>query len=158
GKIIPQRMVGDPLALRRAYQTGRVNSGEGLATVPIVDVRSYVDGAPPPPFDALKDVDVHDGYHSAVMRARLLKYNGTAANHVMLTAASHGRVQTDTRTVGSPLTKMSGQALAQLDTWLTAVVNDKSDAPLARKVVAHKPADLVDACFPTVAGPFIGAI
>ena len=31
GKIVPQRMAGDPLALRRAYQTGRVNSGEGLA-------------------------------------------------------------------------------------------------------------------------------
>jgi len=25
-------------------------------------------------------VDVHDGYHSQVMRARLLKYNGNAAN------------------------------------------------------------------------------
>jgi hypothetical protein len=158
GKIVSQRMVGDPLALRRAYQTGRVNSGEGLASAAIVDVRSYVDGAPPPPFDALKDVDVHDGYHSAVMRARLLKYNGSAANHVMLTAASHGRVQTDTRTVGSPLTRMSLEALAQLDKWLVAVTNDKSDTPLAKKVAAHKPADLVDACYPTVAGPLVGAI
>ena len=122
GKIVPQRMVGDPVALRRAYQSGRVNVGTGLASTAIVDVRSYVDGAPPPPFDALKDVDVHDGYHSMVMRARLLKYNGSAANHVMLTAASYGRVQTDTRTAGSPLTRMSGEALAQLDRWLTAVV------------------------------------
>jgi hypothetical protein len=32
----------------------------------------------PPPSD-VKDVDV-DGYHSLVMRARLLKYNGSAAN------------------------------------------------------------------------------
>ncbi len=27
GKIVPKRMVGDPIALRRAYQTGRVNVG-----------------------------------------------------------------------------------------------------------------------------------
>jgi len=50
GKIMPQRMVGDPVALRRAYESGRVNSaGGGLAMIPIVDIRSYVDGAPPPP-------------------------------------------------------------------------------------------------------------
>ena len=145
------------LAIDRAYRTGRVNVGTGLASTAIVDVRSYVDGAPPPPFDALKDVDVHDGYHSLVMRARLLKYNGSAANHVMLTAASYGRVQTDTRTAGSPLTRMSGEALAQLDRWLTAVANDKSNEPLAKKVAAHKPADLVDACYPAVAGALIGA-
>ena len=159
GKIVPQRMVGDPLAIRRAYQTGRLNVGDGgLTTTAIVDVRSYVDGPPPPPFDALKDVDVHDGYHSLVMRARLLKYNGNAANHVMLLSASSGRVQTDTRTVGSPLTKMSGEALAQLDQWLTAVVNDKSDTPVAKKIAAHKPADLADACWPAVAGPLVGAV
>jgi hypothetical protein len=152
-------MVGDSLAIRRAYQTGRLNAGDGgLTTTAIVDVRSYVDGPPPPPFDALKDVDVHDGYHSLVMRARLLKYNGNAGNHVMLLSASSGRVQTDTRTVGSPLTKMNGEALAQLDQWLTAVVNDKSDTPLARKIAAHKPADLADACWPAVAGPLVGAV
>jgi hypothetical protein len=159
GKVVPQRMIADPVALRRAYQTGRVNDGDGgLASIPIVDVRSYVDGAPPPPFDALKDVDVHDGYHSGVMRARLLKYNGTAANHVMLTAASLGRVQSDTRTVGSPLTRVSGEALARLDQWLTGIVNDKSDTPMAKKVAAHKPADFVDACYPTVAGPLVGKV
>src|SRR5262249_9795155 len=93
-----------------------------------------------------------------VMRERLVKYNGTAANHVMLASASYGRVQTDTRTVGSPLTRMNGEALAQLDRWLTAVVNDKSDQPLARKLASHRPAGLVDACFPTVAGPLIGRV
>jgi hypothetical protein len=150
-------MIGDPVALRRAYQSGRVNVGTGLASTAIVDVRSYVDGAPPPPFDALKDVDVHDGYHSMVMRARLLKYNGNAANHVMLTAASYGRVQTDTRTAGSPLTRVSGEALAQLDRWLTAVASDTSSEPLPKKIAAHRPADLVDACYPAVSGPLIGA-
>jgi Tannase-like family of unknown function (DUF6351) len=159
GKVVPQRMVGDPGALRRAYESGRVNSADGgLASIPIVDIRSYVDAAPPPPFDALKDVDVHDGYHSAVTRARLIKANGNAANHVMITVASLGRVQADTRTAGSPLTRISGEALASLDKWLTNIANDKSDQPKAKKIAANKPADFVDACYPTVAGPRVGAI
>jgi Tannase-like family of unknown function (DUF6351) len=159
GRIVPQRMVGDPVALRRAYESGRINSTDGgLASIPIIDIRSYVDGAPPPPFDALKDVDVHDGYHSAVMRARLIKANGNATNHVMITVASLGRLQTDTRTAGSPLTRISGEALAQLDKWLTNIANDKSDQPKAKKVAANRPADFVDACYPTTAGPLVGAI
>ena len=158
GRIMSQRMVGDALALRRAYATGRVSGGDGLAATAVVDVRSYVDGAPPPPFDALKDVDVHDGYHSAVMRARLLKSNGTAANHVMLTAATFGSPPLDARTERSPLNLVSTEALTQLDKWLTVIAADKSDKPKARKVIDNKPADLVDACYPTKAGPLIGAI
>jgi Tannase-like family of unknown function (DUF6351) len=159
GKVVPQRMAGDPVALRRAYEGGRVNAaGGGLASIPIVDIRSYVDGAPPPPFDALKDVDVHDGYHSAVLRARLIKANGNAANQVMITVASLGRLQADTRTPGSPLSRISGEALAQLDQWLTNIANDRSDLPKAKKVVANKPAGFVDACYPAVAGPQVGVI
>jgi Tannase-like family of unknown function (DUF6351) len=159
GKITPRRMIGDPVALRRAYESGRINSaGGGLASIPIVDIRSYVDGAPPAPFDALRDVDVHDGYHSAVMRVRLIKANGNAANHVMITVASLGRLQADTRTDGSPLTRISGEALAQLDKWLTNIANDKSDQPKVKKVAANRPVDFVDACYPTVAGPLVGAI
>jgi len=159
GKVVAKRMVADPVALRRAYETGRVNAGDGgLAATAIVDIRSYVDGAPPPPLDALKDVDVHDGYHSAVMRARLIKANGNAANHVILTAPTLGRVQTDTRTTGSPLSNLSGEALQMMDKWLTAVANDRSNTPLAKKIADNRPADFVDACYPTVAGPFVGAI
>jgi hypothetical protein len=159
GKVVPRRMVGDPVALRRAYETGRVNAaGGGLAAIPIVDIRSYVDGAPPPPFDALKDVDVHDGYHSAVMRARLIKANGTAANHVIITVASLGRLQNDTRMASSPLARVSAEALAQLDSWLIAIANDTSDRLKPAKVAANKPAELVDACYPTVAGAVVGAI
>lgn len=152
GKIIPQRMVADPIALKRAYETGRVNSGHGLAETIVIDNRSYTDGAPPAPFDALKEVDVHDGYHSAVMRARLLKANGTAANHVILTAATLGRTNTDTRTVGSALTTMNGESLTQVDKWLMAIINDKSDRTKVQKIAAHRPADLVDACYPAIGG------
>jgi hypothetical protein len=43
GKIIAARQVADGLALRRAYASGRVNTGgAGLATTPMVDIRSFV--------------------------------------------------------------------------------------------------------------------
>jgi hypothetical protein len=92
------------------------------------------------------------------MRARLIKANGNAANHVMITVASLGRVQADTRTPGSPLTRISGEALAQLDQWLTNIANDRSDQPKAKKVAANKPAGLVDTCYPAVAGPRLGVM
>ena len=160
GKVVATRMAGDLEALRRAYASGRVNSTTGgLTTTPMVDIRSYVDGDPIGVGDA--NVDVHDGYHSAVMRARLLKANGSAGNHVMMTVASLGRVQLDTRgaasTYGTPLIKVSGDGLAALDKWLTSIANDKRDIPMAKKVAANKPADLVDSCYPTANGALVGA-
>src|SRR4029078_4329239 len=44
GNVVANRTLGDPTALKTAYQTGRVNEfGAGLASVPIIDVRSYLD-------------------------------------------------------------------------------------------------------------------
>jgi len=157
GKIVPQRMVGDPVALKRAYETGRVMEGTGgAASIPYVDIRTYNDGDPLGRGDA--NVDVHDRYHSFVVRARLYKYNGTVANHVMLTAATYGSPPLDARTDRSPLNVVSTEALTQLDKWLTAIAADKSARSKAQKVAANKPADFVDACYPTKAGPRIGAI
>jgi hypothetical protein len=45
GNLVPTRTVGDPEALRIVYQTGRLNEGgAGMASVPIIDLRSWVDG------------------------------------------------------------------------------------------------------------------
>ena len=126
------------------------------ASIPIVDIRTYNDGDPLGRGDP--NVDVHDRYHSFVVRARLLKYNGTATNHVMLTAATFGSPPLDARTERSPLNLVSTEALTQLDNWLTAIAADQSDKSKAQKVAANKPADFVDACYPTKAGPLIGAI
>jgi Tannase-like family of unknown function (DUF6351) len=76
----------------------------------------------------------------------------------MITVASLGRLQADTRTPGSPLIRISGEALAQLDQWLTNIANDRSDLPKAKKVAANKPAGFVDACYPAAAGPQVGVI
>jgi len=150
GVIVPrQRAIADPEAVRIAYETGRLNTGDGgLRTVPILDVRGYTDGictVRPDDCDPYS-VDVHDGYHTLVARARLEKTTGTSANHVRLVMEEVGnRGPTSILGIESP------RAVAQLDRWVTDILADTSDTPQAQKVAAHKPADLVDACF-TAAG------
>ena len=73
GRVVSQRAVADPEALRRAYSTGRVTSGEGgLATTPVIDYRAYADDKP--------EGDPHLRFHSFMTRARLLKANGSVDN------------------------------------------------------------------------------
>ncbi len=133
GQFRAERTVGDPAALRAAYETGRVtHGGGGLATIPIIDYRGYSDD--------VERGDVHVRYHSFSMRERLLRANGRADNHVMLVEDNrYGLYSTD-----SPRAQ---EALAQMDAWLTALVADDSTDPVIEKVVRAKPVDLVDACW-----------
>lgn len=147
GVIVPgERARADADAVRIAYETGRLNTGQGgLRNLPILDLRGYTDGictvAPCPPRDPT-DVDVHDGYHTLVARARLLKANGNADNHVRLVTHEVGHRGPD-----SILGVVSPRAVAQVDKWLTDILADTSDMPQAKKVAAHRPPDLVDACY-----------
>ena len=151
GVIVPgQRARANPDAVRIAYETGRLNTGQGgLRTIPILDVRGYTDGictvAPCPPRDPT-NVDVHDGYHTLVARARLLKANGNTDNHVRIVTHEVGHRGPD-----SILGVVSPRAVAQVDTWLTDMLADRSDTPRAKKVAAHRPGNFVDACY-TAAG------
>ena len=148
GVIVPgQRTRASEDAVRIAYETGRLNTGQGgLRNIPILDIRGYTDGictvAPCPPRDPT-NVDVHDGYHTLVTRARLRKANGNADNHVRIVAHEVGHRGPD-----SVLGIVSPQAVAQLDRWLTDMYADKLFAPQAKKVAANRPADFVDACYP----------
>ena len=85
---------------------------------------------------------MHDGYHTLVSRARLLKANGTTGNHVRIVTHEVGHRGPD-----SILGIVSPRAVAQVDKWLTDVLADASDMPQAQKVATHRPADLVDACY-----------
>ena len=150
GVIVPgQRARANDDAVRIAYETGRLNTGAGgLGTIPILDIRGYTDGictvAPCPPGDP-QNVDVHDGYHTLVARARLVKANGNADNHVRIVTHEVGHRGPD-----SILSIVSVGAVVMLDRWVTAVRADTSDKPLAQKVSMHRPADFVDACYPSV--------
>jgi hypothetical protein len=147
GVIEPgQRAHANPDAVRIAYETGRLNTGDGgLRTIPILDVRGYTDGictaGPCLPGEA-PEVDVHDGYHSLVTRARLMKANGNIDNHVRLVIHEVGHRGPD-----SVLGVVSPEAVAVLDEWMTHIYADTSRVGQAEKVAAHRPTDFVDACY-----------
>ena len=146
GKIVAERSKADPEALRIAYGTGRLQqAGAGLATVPMLDIRGYTDGTcnlqPCPPADPTY-VDVHDGYHTLTTRARLIKANGNANNQVRIVSVEIGHRRDD-----SIISIISVRALAQFDKWVTGVISDTSSKSKAQKIAAHRPKDLVDACY-----------
>jgi hypothetical protein len=128
GSLVPNRSVADPMALRAAYQTGRVTNGhEGLGLLPIIDVRPYR--------DMLPQGDVHLKVHSFSLRERLLKANGTFDNDVLLV----GPV--------SRTGQMGEYAVMKMDEWLTNLGKDTSADPIMKKILRAKPADLVDSCY-----------
>jgi hypothetical protein len=143
GNIVPNRTVGDPVALRIAYETGRVNEfGAGLSSIPIIDVRSFLDFVMPN-----GNVDVHNAYHSIVNRARLIASNGHAANQVIVTVPSLGTLGADLSTRTSPLSTVSRRLFDLMDQWLANIESDDSRVSDAVKVVRNKPAELVDSCY-----------
>jgi hypothetical protein len=138
GNVVGTRSVADPTAMRAAYRTGRLtNGGGGLASVPIVDYRNYLDDAP--------NGDIHVRFHSFSLRERLVKANGHAENHVIFVE--------DNRHRGNSSSPVYQHALAQMERWLTAIADDPSADPLAIKVRRAKPADLDDACWTRDATP-----
>ena len=68
---IPERTDADRPALERVYRSGAVNTAENLDQVAIIDLRGPDPGA------------FHDVYRTYVMRARLEREHGTAANQVL---------------------------------------------------------------------------
>lgn len=129
GKRQAARTVASPLALRAAYQKGRLTSGGGgLKETPVIDYRNYADDA--------TNGDVHTRYHSFSMRERLVKANGNADNFVMLTERSALREITD----------MGQRAVLEMDKWLTAISADQSAGTPQQKIVRNKPSTLVEGC------------
>jgi hypothetical protein len=136
GNIVAARTVADPVALRTAYRTGRINSGTGgLAITPIIDLRPYLD---------LTD-DYHDRFRSFVTRARLMAANETADNQVILTVALKpgGNVHTKYRI--SP--EFLSETLRLMNQWLDNITKDTSRSSQKLKVARNKPAELIDACW-----------
>ncbi|HEY9327493.1 MAG TPA: DUF6351 family protein [Streptomyces sp.] len=124
---VATRTAADLAAVRLAYRTGRLlNGGGGLASVPIIDYRDYVDDA--------ATGDMHMRFHSFTTRARLDKANGTHANQVMLTRADgHGFT-------------LAGM-VADMDRWLTAIKADAGDGAPIDKIARNRPSGLTDACW-----------
>lgn len=125
------RTVGDDAAIRIAYETGRVTSGgTGLAAVPIIDDRPYLD----------HEGNFHASVYSFTTRARLIRDNGHADNYVI-------------RRHFSDLS-LEDENLELMNQWLMNLRQDHSDASLLERIVRARPATLQDDCF-TAAGEHI---
>lgn len=130
GNYTPQRVTGDPIAIRAAYQSGLLNSGGGgLANVPILHTRPYVDHRG----------DIHDRERDFTIRARLEKSNGRSDNQVIWIAGLAENYQT-------LKVDLASLALDTMNQWLDNIAADPS--PLSTdKVVRNKPAAAVDSCW-----------
>lgn len=137
--LVPARSVADPVAIRIAYRSGRVNQGYGMDAVPIIDVRSYLDLAAAP--------DVHTAQTTRIARARWQAANGQADNFVSWSTTTIGSLREDISSSDSPLRIAMREALSAMDAWLLAIEKDTTDRPTAEKVRAARPSGLNDACF-----------
>lgn len=109
------------------YRAGRTTDARQLAGVPIIDARSVTSASSP---EGLSDM--HQPYFTRVTRARLDAANGTHANQVTWSVIPQN---------------MDIDGVLAMDRWLQAIAADKSNRSRAQKVIADKPADLVDTCW-----------
>jgi hypothetical protein len=138
GNFIGQRSVGDPVAIRAAYESGLMNSGGGgLANVPILHARPYTDAIG----------DIHDRHRDFTIRARLQKATGRSDNQVIWVGPPRERNQT----TGVDLAALS---LDTMTRWLDNIAADSS-ALSTEKIVRNKPAEAVDAYWDAAGKKFV---
>ena len=123
-RFVPQRIAGDPGAIRNVYRTGLVNEANHLDQVAIIN-----HGGPDPGAG-------HDYSHAFWTEERLMADQGHTDNRVMWFGP--------TPLIGDP--GWANEALAAMDRWLAAVEQDEGSAPLADKIVRDRPADVTDRC------------
>ncbi|WP_218952267.1 DUF6351 family protein [Amycolatopsis anabasis] len=124
----PGRIEADPGAAEIAHRTGQITDARQLATVPIIDLRPYI------------ELEIHTSFHSYQMRAKLDRDNGGHANQVIWTF---------------PVTDLAlpfpngvlEKSFVLLDQWLAGIERDSGSAPLAAKVIRNKPGTAVDTCW-----------
>ena len=129
GNRTAERSQADPIALERAYATGRVNQFTGgLRYIPVIEVRDYRD----------LEGDFHDRVRSWNIRERQLAANGDAGTHVSWTGSRADEAA------------MVAAALEGMDRWLTAITaagTASSDDGLREIAVSARPQDLQDGCY-----------
>ncbi|EHN10956.1 hypothetical protein PAI11_21850 [Patulibacter medicamentivorans] len=120
-----ERSVADPGAVANAYRSGAINSTRNLDQVAIIN-----HSGPDPGI-------AHDFRHALWTRTRMQQRLGhLPGNYVMWFGLFP--------VFGDP--SYAKQALVAMDGWLANVERDRRSAPLARKIVDDRPADLQDRC------------
>ena len=126
GNLVAERTAADLEALRIAYETGRINDGaQGLAMIPIIDMRPYTEGP---------GGNVHD------------TFNGVIAGN-RINAAGGGNRIARVYEANVPIFKAQDDNLDILDKWLAAAARDTAPGSQREKVLRNKPAGLTDSCF-----------
>ncbi len=121
---VANRVVGDAGALKRVYQGGvTLSGGAGLSQIPVFDVTGTFND----------DGGYHYQWYHFAVRERMARQNGDTKNHVMW------------RGNPVPLAK----AWPAFISWVEAVAKDNSGRSQRQKVIANRPASLVDGCWKT---------
>jgi hypothetical protein len=122
--LTAERTAADPIALRRLYRTGAINSANHLDKVAIIDLRGPDPGA------------FHDVFRTYALRERLLRNFGTAANQVLWRGQAP--------LIGDP--SFAQESVFAIDRWLARVHADRRRIPLRRKIIQNKPDTVADRC------------
>lgn len=123
----PRRSVADVGAIQTAYRSGITQDATRLDNVAIIDLRAN---------NNLNDI--HAPFHTYTLRERLRNANGHANNQIIWTFPGPGIAPPD---------PIADEAFLSMDRWLAGVEADHTNAPLNVKILRHKPATAVDACF-----------
>lgn len=123
GELVADRAAASADSVERLNRTGLHNDFANMDTVAILDFR---------PPETEEGIASHTQYHTWIARQALIAAHGHADNQVVwMVPGFFSLVPTEA-------------AFEAMDRWLSAIEADTSDQPLSRKVVANKPADLVD--------------
>ncbi len=139
---IPQRTVGDPGAIRRAYEGDlNLSGGGGLKSTAILGWNQIYSDLDP-------NGEYHLHYHMFEMRARIEQANGNTDNVVLWSAGlPFSALFTPTPTDTLYGNTLALQTTLAMDSWLTNVAADTSRRTLAAKVADDKPDSLRDGCW-----------
>jgi hypothetical protein len=123
-----ERTRADEEGLRRAYATGQLSWGLGLAATPSIDARTDW------------NVDLHGNVMREAVRARALRATGSTGALVLWDeVGAFGN--------GSPSPVLAEQSLLVMDRWLAAVEADRRPGTRADKLRRNRPVEARDGCF-----------
>ena len=136
GHVRDARSVADPVALRLAHTTGRVNTMRDLGAMPIIHVRPYL--------DRVGDIHSHD--RDFTVRARLRAATGHTDNQIIWVFPALAD-----QAPGAQLAGGSGSpnelSIETMRQWLDGIAADRSEAPATERVRRAKPPAAADACW-----------
>jgi hypothetical protein len=115
------RTQGDPIAMRAAYTSGMVFTGD--IPLPTIDHRQYME----------RELDMHNTHQSFAVRKRVMQKMGNS-DHLVIWF-------TDTQP-GVPKASQSMDAMRVMDEWMTNI-----RANPTRTVAQNRPLRAVDSCF-----------